>query len=152
MRLTLLPALLLAAATAFAACSTDDDLDASSTIGPEPYIPPTNCVLMSEADACKALSDAITASSGMLQCPPLTTKTCPEYIRSRVVNHEADLLYDEGSITGCTQFYLSYSSCADFDNRPCTIKYYPKDLPTGCPDTDAGQDGDSAGDGSQGAV
>lgn len=141
MRLAILPLLLLAASAVFAGCSTDSDVNGSggSSDGPEPYIAnQMNCVLMSEDDACEALMDAITSNIGRLECKPKTMPACPEFLRQSLANKEAGLFWDQGTVEECVKFYNSFDKCEQFETRPCIVRYYPKDIPTGCPESDAG--------------
>lgn len=147
MRLAILPLVLLAASAAFAGCSTDKDVNGSGggSDSPQPYIAnQTNCVLMSEDDACDALMDAITSNLGRLDCKPKTMAACPEFLRQSLANKEEGLLWDQGTVEECVRFYNSFDKCEQFETRPCIVRYYPKDVPTGCPEPEAGAEAATA--------
>lgn len=147
MRLAILPLLLLATSAVFVGCSTDSDVDGTGGSGDsvQPYqANQTNCVLMSEDDACEALMDAITSNIGRLECKPKTMPACPEYLRQSLANKEAGLFWDQGTVEECVRFYNSFDSCEQFETRPCIVRYYPKDVPTGCPEPDAGPEAATA--------
>jgi len=141
MRLASFSIVALSLAAIMAGCSSNTDVSGGGGTGstPQPYKPNPNGKSMNEAEACQTLFDSIMAQGQKLGCT-LTKPTCPGYIQSAVPGAEACLLYDQGTILGCKDFYSSFTSCDDFANRPCIIAYFKGSAPQGCPPKDAGAD------------
>lgn len=126
------------AASAFWGCTTTSDQTqpaggGGATAYP-PYEPPTTGVGMNEYEACVTLTDALSQEATRLRCV-YTSPTCPAYIRGSGAPECSQ--YDEGSIEGCKAFYGTYTTCDDFELRPCQIHNIEKSEPKGCP-ADAG--------------
>ncbi len=131
--LILFASLMVAAA---AGCSSSSDSGGAGGGPQAPYVPKTNGVAMNEQDACESLVDAVSKAAGKLQCV-VTVPACPNYIQSS--GAPVCSQYDEGSVLGCADFYATFTSCADFNNRPCEIHNIAGSAPNGCP-ADAGAD------------
>ena len=98
------------------------------------YTPTPNGVGIGEQEACEMLRDAFDKHASRLSCT-YTLPECPAYIRAG----QAPVCskYDEGTVKGCADFYAGFTSCSEFQKRPCHIMNIEGSAPTGCPD-DAG--------------
>jgi len=65
---------------------------------------------------------------------------CPGYIRASGAPVCSE--YDEGSVLGCADFYATFTSCGEFEKRPCHIHNIENSAPNGC-DADAGVDAEA---------
>lgn len=111
----------------------DGVADAAEEASSGAYTPTPNGVAMSEFDACTALLDAFAENIDRLGCS-YVAPDCPAYLR----NSGAPICseYDEGTVRGCAEFYSVFTSCAEFQSRPCHIDILPDSAPNGC-DADA---------------
>ena len=94
--------------------------------------PPANGVHITETDACARFEAAFTQSG----CP-ITLPKCPSLIRV-VPGHDPDcVMYDEGSVQGCIDYFASQAalSCSDLtaSQKTCVATVYPGTEPAGCP-------------------
>lgn len=116
------------------AADAADDGDATEEVSYGPYTPTPNGVAMSEMEACTVLLGAVAENVDRLGCT-YAAPDCPEYLR----NSGAPICsqYDEGTVQGCADFYAVFTSCAEFQSRPCHIQNIENSAPNGC-DADAG--------------
>ena len=96
------------------------------------YRPEANGVHISEKAACDALVDHQQKQLLALHCVG-TGQTCPSFLRSEFKT--ACMESDQGSVTGCIQYYDQQNTCdalkAAIDD--CVITAYPGTEPNGCP-------------------
>jgi hypothetical protein len=116
---------------------TKDNTDGSSSgapieAGDGRFYPPGNGAHISEAAACDALADAQAARVQALKCN-ITTRTCPALLRVEFL--VACMEYDEGSVQGCIDYYLTKKSCVDLKDavEKCVVTAFPGTEPNGCP-------------------
>lgn len=98
------------------------------------FHPPGNGTPMSEADACKALSDAQSKRFVELgQGCPSTSRVCPDFLR--VQSGVECLQYDEGAVQGCLQFYSDATTCTAVSDAAtfCVVATIAASAPKGCP-------------------
>lgn len=123
-------------------CSTKDE---DTDTGPAPggasgggHTPTPNGVPMDEDDACETLVDAFDTHAKRLGCT-YTLPECPGYIRLSGAPECSE--YDQGTVEGCAEFYGTFTSCDEFQKRPCHISNIVDSAPNGCDEeTDAGVD------------
>ena len=96
------------------------------------YHPPGNGTPMSEADACTALSQAVSSDSLTLMCLS-TGLTCPDLLRAEFTT--PCLEYDQGSVQGCVAYYAAADTCAALDTASagCAVTPIAGSAPKGCP-------------------
>lgn len=94
--------------------------------------PPGNGKPMSEAAACKALTDAQAQRSTALQCSS-TGRVCPDFLRAQ--STVECLQYDEGAVQGCIQLYNDATTCDAARNAAgnCVVATIAGSAPQGCP-------------------
>lgn len=116
---------------------TQDNDDSSSggdpiDAGDGRYYPLGNDAHISETAACAALEDAQSARVQALKCA-ITTRTCPSLLRVEFL--VACMEYDEGSVQGCVDYYLTKKNCTDLKEAidTCVVKAFPGTEPNGCP-------------------
>ncbi|HNZ21030.1 MAG TPA: hypothetical protein PKL24_02735 [Polyangiaceae bacterium] len=127
----------LAAIALAVGCTTKSEEDTGPASGGSSgggYTPTPNGVGIGEQEACEMLRDAFDKHASRLSCT-YTLPECPAYIRAG----QAPVCskYDEGTVKGCADFYAGFTSCSEFQKRPCHIMNIEGSAPTGCPD-DAG--------------
>ena len=138
-----LSAAALTMAWAMGCTTSDEDPDTGPGTGGSAgggYTPPTNGVAMSEGDACESLRGAFDKHASRLGCT-YTMPICPDYIRSSGAPVCSE--YDEGTVTGCADYYATFTSCGDFEMHPCHIHNIQDSAPNGCDAVDAGPDVDT---------
>ena len=114
---TWLCTLLVSAVLAASCTSTPDTADVVPAL-PGAFQPDAGGPLIDEATACAKLSQAESKSRSALGCDPLK-RDCPAYIRPA---GGADcFLYSQASVDGCSELYASFSSCDQFEQRPCLV-------------------------------
>jgi hypothetical protein len=92
--------------------------------------PPPNGVHIGEAEACDSVQGAFRDQALALGCTA-TTRLCPEFLRSEF--GAACMEYDQGSVTGCVEYYRGIPQCEDLDPTMCVVTPYPGTEPAGCP-------------------
>jgi hypothetical protein len=87
---------------------------------------------MSEADACKLLTDAQTQQSMLLKCPS-TTRICPDFLRAQ--SSLECVQYDEGAVQGCIKLYQEATTCSGVPEAAdiCVVATIAGSAPQGCP-------------------
>lgn len=133
----------LAALALAVGCSISNDEDTGPATGGSAgggYTPTPNGVAMGEQEACETILDAIDENVVRLGCT-YTRPTCPGYIR----DSEAPVCseYDQGTVEGCADFYATFTSCAEFQSRPCHVNNIENSAPNGCTEEDAGTDAEA---------
>jgi hypothetical protein len=133
-----LSAALLIAMQGCGGSETHETNDQTSSGGPPieagdgRYHPPANNTHVSEAAACDALAKAQDDRVQALKCS-ITSRLCPALLRAEFIT--ACMEYDEGSVQGCVDYYLTKKTCDDlkdaFEN--CVVTPYPGTEPNGCP-------------------
>ena len=114
---SLLCASLLTAVVA-ASCSSAHDTADVVPAEPGAFQPDAGGKLIDEASACAALTKAERDARAALGCDAVT-HDCPAYIRPA---GGADcFVYDQASVDGCKVLFDSFTSCDDFDQRPCLV-------------------------------
>lgn len=134
---------LAAFALAVGCTISDDDEDpgpANGGSGGGGYSPDPNGVAIGEQEACEILRDAFDEHAGRLGCT-YTLPDCPSYIRQSGAPVCSE--YDEGTVTGCADFYATFTSCSEFQARPCEINNIEGSAPAGCDEEDAGTDAEA---------
>jgi len=111
----------------------DGVADAAEEASSGAYTPAPSGVAMSELEACTVLLDAVLENTDRLGCT-YTAPNCPDYIRGSGAPICSE--YDEGTVRGCADFYHVFTSCAEFQSRPCHIDVLLDSAPNGC-DADA---------------
>jgi hypothetical protein len=130
--------LVLAGIGLLAGCSSSDSNSTSGGAGgsdPIAYEPAQSGIPMDETEACKTVTDAMSAAAVKLGCTITLPTTCPDYVRA--TQEPACSQWDQGTIQGCATYYGTYTSCDDFKNHPCHIAPIASSAPNGCP-ADAG--------------
>ncbi|MFW5740161.1 MAG: hypothetical protein ACOC1F_07330 [Myxococcota bacterium] len=112
----------LAAFALAVGCTISDDEDTG----------PANVI--GEQEACEILRDAFDQHASRLGCT-YTLPDCPGYIRD--AETPVCSQYDEGSVTGCADFYATFTDCGEFEQRPCHIHNIEHSAPNGCDEEDA---------------
>ena len=87
---------------------------------------------MSEADACKLLTDAQTQQSMSLKCPS-TSRICPDFLRAQ--SSLECVQYDEGAVQGCIKLYQEATTCSGVPEAAdvCVVATIAGSAPNGCP-------------------
>lgn len=130
--------LLLLAALVAAACGDDDVAVTTTTAGGAGGLddglirPEGNGIQITETEACARFESAFTNSG----CP-ITMPKCPSLIRV-IPGHDPDcVMYDEGAVQGCLDYFASQAalSCSDLQasQKSCVAVVYPGTEPAGCP-------------------
>ncbi len=114
--------------------AADDGDVAEEDVSYGPYHPTPNGVAMSEMEACTVLLGAFVENTDRLGCT-YSAPACPDYIRASGAPICSQ--YDEGTVRGCADFYAVFTSCSEFQSRPCSIDNLENSAPNGC-DEDAG--------------
>ena len=119
---------------ALGGCSSDSDPAGQGGAGGGDdgrFHPPPNGVAMTEPDACAAIHQALQAGALGLGCTA-TLRPCPDLLRVEFATN--CLLYDEGTVAGCVDFYTQSNDCADFVTPlRCALVTMPGSEPAGCP-------------------
>jgi hypothetical protein len=114
---SLLCASLLTAVVAASCTATHDTADVVPPL-PGAFQPDAGGKLIDEATACAELVKAETTARTALGCDA-AKHDCTSYVRPA---GGADcFLYDNASLDGCAALYDSFTSCAEFDQRPCLL-------------------------------
>jgi hypothetical protein len=107
----------LAAVLAASCTSTHDTADVVPSL-PGAFQPDAGGKLIAETTACSELTKAESAARAALGCD-MVTRDCPSYIRPA---GGADcFVYDQASVNGCENLYQSFTTCDEFDQRPCLV-------------------------------
>jgi hypothetical protein len=117
---------------------TGGDDDAASTSGtggtmkdPNKVYPEPNGQMITEAVACGLMHDAFVQRKMTLNCGVSTTRQCPGFLQ---VYYDPDCtMYDQGSVQGCVDHYLSILQCDALIEDVCVPTNYPGTEPSGCP-------------------
>jgi hypothetical protein len=108
---------LLTGVLAASCTSTHDTADVVPS-PPGAFQPDGGGKTLDEATACSQLTAAESTARSALGCDA-AKHTCPDYIRPA---GGADcFVYDQASVDGCATLYNSFTSCDDFDSRPCLL-------------------------------
>ena len=92
--------------------------------------PEPNGVRISEADACDQLQTAFQERLQFLNCPGMTTRLCPGFVR---VHYDPDCVtFDEGSVQGCVDHFNATNRCEQLDDSSCVATVYPGSEPAVC--------------------
>lgn len=135
---------LLTAVLAASCTSTHDTADVIPPL-PGAFQPDGGGALIDEAAACAQMTDAESKARAALGCDKMK-RDCPAYIRPA---GGADcFVYDQASVQGCVDLYDSFTSCDNFEQRPCLVT-----AKSNCdePGPDSGAAGASAAGGQSGA-
>ena len=128
--------LLAVAGLAQGACTTSPDTGDVVAAQPGATQPAGNGQSMPEADACKALTTALSDQASALHCGT-SSYSCPDYIRP--AGGQICSQYDKGSVEACAAVIKKYTSCDDFSNHPCIVTALV------CSDAGAGAGGSGTG-------
>jgi len=104
---------------------------------PGAFQPPGGGAPISEDEACQRLTAAQEGSRRRLTCQELEHPACPYYVRPAGTGCWT---YDEKSVEACEDFVSGYTSCSDFDDRPCVLTALPAPE-LSCPERGAGGEG-----------
>ena len=87
---------------------------------------------MSEAAACKALTDAQGLRSTELKCSS-TGRICPDFLRAQ--SAVECVQYDEGAVQGCVKLYNEATTCdaVRAAGDICVVATIAGSAPKGCP-------------------
>jgi hypothetical protein len=108
----------LVSAVLAASCTSAPDMADVVPALPGAFQPDAGGPLVDEVTACTKLSQAESGARAALGCDPVT-RACPVYIRPA---GGADcFLYSQASLDGCSELYDSFSSCDQFEQRPCLV-------------------------------
>jgi hypothetical protein len=112
--------LCVSVAVAVLAASCSSTHDTADVVPPLPgaFQPDAGGKLIDEATACADLVQAEASARTALGCDAAKHE-CPSYIRP--AGGAACFLYDKASLDGCTTLYASFTSCAEFEQRPCLL-------------------------------
>ena len=128
-----LAAVASSACIAFVVVACSDDVASTTTDGNDgKFHPPTNGMTMAEDEACEALHKAIDTTRSTLQCTG-TTRTCPSLVQ--IASGAMCAEYDQGTITGCADYFKQAPDCTELSTRIDTCVYVaiPGSSPKGCP-------------------
>jgi hypothetical protein len=114
---SLLCASAVVAVLAASCTSTHDTADVVPS-PPGAFQPDGGGSLVDEDTACAALTAAESAARMTLGCPA-AKRVCPDYIRP--AGNDNCFMYDVASVSGCKDLYDSFTTCAEFDQRPCLL-------------------------------
>ena len=122
---------------AIAACDSEAEDDsfvssagAGGTIIDNRFKPDPNGVPISETDACDILQSTVQDKALALSCSK-TVRTCPGFLR---VQYDPDCVqYDEGTVTGCRDYYNSILTCDELVEESCALVVLEGTEPNGCP-------------------
>jgi hypothetical protein len=125
------------ACAALLACSGDDGAGGSKLTGVSAGTgsdgkvhPAEDHMLISEAEACKLVSDAISKRATELQCLPFTAPSCPQLLQSTYMKQ--CMQYDHGTAVGCADYFSKVQSCMQLDDKMCVLVAHPETAPNGC--------------------
>ncbi len=140
-------ALTLAAMLAVAASCTEDPVQHDYVPArPAAVQPEAQGAAVDEVEACERIRTAEEAARELLQCMPLERAECPFYVRPA---GSGCWIYWEDSVVACEEAIAAYTSCLDFDDRPCVLSATPTD--DTCPAAPAAEGGAGGAEGSAGA-
>ncbi|HEY3494569.1 MAG TPA: hypothetical protein VGK73_07780, partial [Polyangiaceae bacterium] len=109
---------LLALVVSAGSCTGKDPDQPVVPARPGGYQPPGGGATISEDEACGRLTGAEEQRRRQLTCPALEHPPCPHYVRPAGTGCWT---YDEKSVEACERFVGDYTSCSDFDDRPCVL-------------------------------
>ena len=114
-------------------CGADEGPPDPEDAGDGKYRPPPSGVHTTEDGACKALLDTYSKQLLSLGCAG-TTPICPNYLRTSF-NGTQCMEYDQGSVSGCIEYFKMQSTCDDLVHAlsDCEITPYRGTEPAGCP-------------------
>jgi hypothetical protein len=140
---------LVTAVLAASCASTHDTADVVPAL-PGAFQPDGGGPLIDEATACAELSQAESRARVALGCVEVK-RSCPGFIRPA---GGADCFrYDQASLDGCSDLFDSFSSCEQFEQRPCLATAVSDcDVDSGALTGASGAGGQSGGAAGAGAV
>ncbi|HZO13239.1 MAG TPA: hypothetical protein VFB62_08265 [Polyangiaceae bacterium] len=110
--------------------SDDDDAPSGSGGNDTRFHPEANGTHMSETDACNQLRNAYESKKRAL-CGVATVPTCPGFLRTQY--QPECMQYDQGTVSGCVQYYQGIQICEELIAEDCALVTYPETAPAGCP-------------------